>query len=221
MRSISAVVTLIVGVAVLAAPRPAVAETAEQRTAETVETVEAAETAEVVPKEVYGMENSMPTSTPSALQRSYQLRERVNRVGMWTLGGWAVANFILGGSLYFIDPAHQAFHEMNVFWNTVNAGLAVSALISSYRSNAPETLAAEIRAQHRLEKTLLVNAGLDVGYIMTGFFLRQYAENVAEPRFAGWGSSLILQGGFLFVFDVVLAAIHGRNRAYEDAVPAQ
>jgi hypothetical protein len=173
--------------------------------------------------EVLAMEQTEPamSTSTSVIERSYHTRERVNRLGMWTLGGWALANFLFGGVLYFTDPGRQAFHEMNVFWNTVNAGLATSALISSYRGSAPASLAAEIRAQHRLEKTLLVNAGLDVGYIMTGFFLRQYAANVGEPRFAGWGSSLILQGGFLLVFDIVLAAIHSRNRAYEDAFTAE
>ncbi|MFW5728036.1 MAG: DUF6992 family protein [Spirochaetota bacterium] len=60
---------------------------------------------------------------------------------------------------------------------------------------------------------------LPVGYVMAGFFLREYAETQEEPRFAGWGNSLILQGSFLFAFDVVPAVILSRNRVYERALP--
>jgi hypothetical protein len=161
-----------------------------------------------------------PSQAPSdAIDESFGRRERINRIGMWTLGGWAVANGVVSGIMYFTGPGDQAFHEMNVMWNTVNLGLAASALISGMNAEAPETLAEDIEAQHRLEKTLLFNAGLDVGYVMAGLFLRQYAETSGEPRYAGWGTSLIVQGSFLFAFDVVLAVLQSRNRAYEAAVP--
>jgi hypothetical protein len=142
----------------------------------------------------------------------------MSRIGMWTLGGWAVANGVVSGIMYFTGPGDRAFHEMNVMWNTVNLGLAASALISGINAEPPASLAEEIRAQHRLEKTLLINAGLDVGYVMAGFFLRQYAETSGEPRYSGWGTSLVLQGSFLFAFDVVLAVLQSRNRAYEAAL---
>lgn len=193
-RSRSAVIAALVVVSIagaLAAPAPLSAAT---------ETTDTADVAEVI-------------------AASYETRERVNRIGMWTLGGWAVANGLAGGIMYFTGPGDQAFHEMNVMWNSVNLGLAASALISGARSTAPASLAEEIGAQHRLEKTLLVNAGLDVGYVMAGFFLREYAKTRGEPRFAGWGNSLILQGSFLFAFDVVLAVIHSGNRIYERALP--
>lgn len=154
-----------------------------------------------------------------AVSRSYQTRERINTIGMWTLGGWAVANGLVSGIMYFTGPGNQGFHEMNVMWNTVNLGIAASALISARNARAPESLAEDITAQHSLEKTLLFNAGLDVGYMAAGFFLREYGARRDEPRYTGWGNSLILQGGFLFAFDVVLAVIQSRNRAYEDALP--
>ena len=155
-----------------------------------------------------------------AIAESFETRERINRMGMWTLGGWAVANSVVSGIMYFTGPGDRAFHEMNVMWNTVNLGLAASALISGINAEPPASVAEDIRAQHRLEKTLLLNAGLDTGYVMVGFFLRQYAKTSGEPRYSGWGTSLILQGGFLFAFDVVLAVLQSRNRAYEAALPS-
>jgi hypothetical protein len=165
-------------------------------------------------------ETAAPAKPAEAIAESFEARERITRTGMWTLGGWAVANSVVSGIMYFTGPGDRAFHEMNVMWNTVNLGLAASALISGINAEPPASVAEDIRAQHRLEKTLLLNAGLDTGYVMVGFFLRQYAKTSGEPRYSGWGTSLILQGGFLFAFDVVLAVLQSRNRAYEAALPA-
>lgn len=57
-----------------------------------------------------------------------------------------------------------------------------------------------------MEKTLLFNGGLDVGYMAAGFYLREKAKNSTKyhDMFKGYGSALILQGAFLFVFDLSL-----------------
>ena len=54
-----------------------------------------------------------------------------------------------------------------------------------------------------MEKILLFNAGLDIGYIGAGFYLAERSKStVNKPnRLKGFGQSLILQGSFLLVFD--------------------
>jgi len=60
---------------------------------------------------------------------------------------------------------------------------------------------------------LLLNVGLDVDFIATGFFLLERAKNVRRvpKRLSGFGKSLIMQGGFLLLFDVSMVLAHQIN----------
>ncbi|MCB0846751.1 MAG: hypothetical protein KDE26_26060, partial [Bacteroidetes bacterium] len=73
-----------------------------------------------------------------------------------------------------------------------------------------------VKAQNQIEKILLFNAGLDLAYIASGAYLIERSKtNPANAgraeQFNGYGQSLILQGGFLFVFDLTAFLIHQRN----------
>jgi len=146
---------------------------------------------------------------------------------MTILGSWAAANLIAGttGALVSDDPQMAGFWEMNALWNTVNLGLAGGTLIAENRrmaaAGSPDaagraefTLPAYREASHRLEKTLLFNAGLDIGYMTLGGWLWERggrgeglpSAGVGAARLTGWGQALVLQGAFLFIFDVVLAS---------------
>jgi hypothetical protein len=58
-----------------------------------------------------------------------------------------------------------------------------------------------------LERTLIFNSGLDIAYIATGLYLRERGKNelnlTRSEQFQGFGKSLMLQGGFLLVFDAL------------------
>lgn len=150
---------------------------------------------------------------------SWATRNRINRVGMGVLGGWSAANLGLSTALLLTEEGNRGFHEMNAAWSGVNLLLAGGALLATSRSERPESLADEISAQHRLEKLLLINAGLDVGYVGVGALMTLLGQEQDDSRLQGWGSAVMLQGGFLLVFDVVLAIIQSGNRRYEDALP--
>ncbi len=63
-----------------------------------------------------------------------------------------------------------------------------------------------------IQSFLLLNAGLDVAYIATGFYLKERSKNSSSSeRLRGYGNSLLLQGGFLLAFDVALYFIHQSN----------
>jgi hypothetical protein len=134
---------------------------------------------------------------------------------MHVLGGWAVANIGVGVPLYVTtDHEMRRFHEMNTAWNLVNLGIATAGLVGTRRASPSETLADALAAQRKIESALLLNIGLDVGYIAAGWALLERSQrSVPESdRWAGYGSSLILQGGFLLLFDLGFYAFQRRNR---------
>lgn len=55
-------------------------------------------------------------------------------------------------------------------------------------------------------KKYLINGGLDLLYIGTGFALKNIttSKEKTKHQLTGYGNSLILQGGFLLVFDAVM-----------------
>jgi hypothetical protein len=134
--------------------------------------------------------------------------ERLSRTrrAMWVLGGWAVANMAIGGiGIGRSSGVTRSFHTMNVGWNVVNLGLAGSGLWTAYHTDPGAfDLWQTIEAQQRLQRILLFNAGLDIGYVATGAWMLERAKTDAgrADRWKGFGRSLLLQGAFLFVFDV-------------------
>jgi hypothetical protein len=149
-------------------------------------------------------------------------RQRVQRIGMIILAGWAGLNIVGGTTLYFLDEANRYFHQMNAIWNVVNAALATGGILGSRKDLSDWSLTRSIEAQHNLEKVYVLNAGLDLGYIMGGLFLAQLGDDypARAVRFEGWGASIAVQGAFLMVFDAVMFLVHRRNRGYRTLVPS-
>lgn len=129
------------------------------------------------------------------------------RVSMLVLGGWAVGNIAVGATLGSQRSGEDKyFHYMNAGWNLVNLGLATAGYFTAVNSDpAALDLYASINEQHRMQKIFLFNAGLDVGYMAGGLYLMERAKNTENKpeRLRGFGKSIILQGGFLFAFDLV------------------
>jgi hypothetical protein len=154
---------------------------------------------------------SLPQESLDSLNIS---RNTINRAGMLTLGTWAIGN-IASGLFLRANTKGDAkyFHEMNAAWNVINLGLATAGYIGSLNLDIGLSLSETLSEQASIEKILLFNAGLDVGYVMAGFYLRERSKNVQNnrERLSGYGKSLILQGAFLFGFDVVMYLLHGQN----------
>jgi hypothetical protein len=134
----------------------------------------------------------------------------MQKVGMVTLGSWAATNFAVSGYLMTKSSGTSYyFHQMNVFWNTVNMALAVSGYLGAENAVLLNSSSSVLMEYNKLSKILLVNAGLDVAYMAAGLYLRERSRNVSKHalRLKGYGNSVILQGGFLLVFDAVLATI--------------
>ena len=141
-------------------------------------------------------------------------RNQVNKFAMITLGSWALGNMAVNGALYRSGARDQKyFYQMNIAWNAVNLAIAGLGLYKALNPETTLTLFASMREQANTEKFLLFNAGLDVGYMMTGMYLIEKSKNSAKHmhRLKGYGKSLILQGGFLFLFDLTVYFIHAGN----------
>ena len=145
-----------------------------------------------------------------------QERLEINRRGMMVLGSWAAGNMVFSGWQYTQTTGQtRYFHQMNVLWNVVNAGIAGLGYYQSVHGATDLGLIESMNEQGRIEKILLFNAGLDVAYITSGVLMKQYAKVKTEKydQFTGWGNSLILQGGFLFIFDIVMHQLHVNHKA--------
>lgn len=143
---------------------------------------------------------------------SFYLKSKSNsNTGMYVLGSWALLNMATGAwGMSTQSGSAKYFYQMNLFWNTVNLGIAGVALVSGYLSDPTSLSPQQMIDKHLLtEKVLLVNAGLDVLYMAGGaFMLGKSKSSVKRPELLkGYGQSLLLQGGFLLVFDLVLYSI--------------
>ena len=140
---------------------------------------------------------------------------------MFVLGGWAVANIGLGLAMRTqTSGAEKQFWTMNAGWNGVNIALAGFGLYGAYTGATDLSLAETTTELHSIQKVLLFNAGLDVGYMATGMWLRERGKRPVKhaDRWTGWGNALLIQGGFLLAFDLIMAWRHGHNGQALNAV---
>ncbi len=141
----------------------------------------------------------------------------MNNIGMAVLGGWALANISIGAYGWSQYSGQESyFHQMNLFWNTVNLTIAGFALYSNLTSDYTQLSGDELlHMQEKTQRLFLINGAIDVGYVATGFFLKylapKYPKN--EMRLKGYGNSVIFQGSFLFVFDLLMYGLHRNFRA--------
>ena len=141
-----------------------------------------------------------------------QSRLQINKQSLSILGAWAVGNIAFSTLQYNrTKDSRKHFHEMNIGWNTINLLLAGTGIWTAMHTDpANFDLAQTLKAHHSIKSLLIFNAGLDIGYMATGLFLleRGRRPEANALRWKGWGQSLILQGGFLFVFDLLFFTAH-------------
>jgi hypothetical protein len=141
-------------------------------------------------------------------------RVRMQKNAMIVLGSWSAANLVVSGiATDTRDKEARYFHQMNVMWGGINLAIAGLGYWGAGREKIDNpTLASVLKHQNKTEKTFLLNAGLDVLYVGGGILMKATSDNQKIPeRFEGYGNSIILQGGFLLVFDAINYAIHRKH----------
>ena len=159
--------------------------------------------------------NSLPKTNLASFAAA---RTRLDQRALAVLGGWAAGNLLVSGiATGQTDGSAHYFHQMNVGWGAVNLALAGTGYLAARRAArqpAPDR-AGNVHAQLRTENLYLFNAGLDVAYLATGLYLLEKGRNPtaagSSDRWRGYGHSLLLQGGFLLLFDGFQYASHHRH----------
>ncbi|MBE0674497.1 MAG: hypothetical protein IH591_07545 [Bacteroidales bacterium] len=154
------------------------------------------------------------TASVSAQQSTsgiYSESLAITRTGLFVLGGWSVANIAAGTYGWAArDGQAKYFSQMNLFWNVINLSIAGIGLYGNYNTDISRLLPGEMVSEMmKTEKIFLINAGTDVIYMGAGMLLRHYSGRSTNRHdmLKGYGNSVILQGAFLFVFDLVMYGI--------------
>ncbi len=142
-------------------------------------------------------------------------RLKSTKNGLVVLGSWATANIAINPFLADRSTGSQRyFHEMNIYWNIVNLGISGLGILKISKTKPSEfDLSSTMREQIKLEKSLLFNSGLDLAYIATGLYMIERSRNAGgdDDRLKGFGRSLVLQGSFLFLFDLTFYISQNRR----------
>jgi hypothetical protein len=123
---------------------------------------------------------------------------------------WSGFSMAVGLGLQLAGPFWRGVGAQAVGWGLIDAGIAWFGRWSARRRQArlPDPLAAVpvVKETRNLRRLLWLNAGLDVGYMLAGWWLAR-TRGVTQPAWRGHGWGIIIQGGFLFLFDLYHALI--------------
>jgi len=141
--------------------------------------------------------------------------ERINitRNYMTALGAWGLVNVVQGSisATNTVGPEHY-FHQMSAYFNAVNVGIAAVGFLGIKKQLLKtNTLTSEIREQQKIQKILLINSALDVGYFGIGLLMRNSGIKNQNAKIQGYGGSIMLQGAFLLAYDLLQFGAHRKN----------
>lgn len=147
-----------------------------------------------------------------ALSEFNQTRLDYNRQGMMILGSWAIGNMVWGGIGASQSTGEtRAFHQMNLYWNSVNLLIAGFGYWQATKETPGTDFWATMEAQHGIEKILLLNGALDLAYMAGGLYMKERGLRKDNVQLIGFGKSIILQGAFLLAFDGVMYGFHNAH----------
>ena len=125
----------------------------------------------------------------------------ITRLAMWALFSIGAGLFMSRARSLEVQGAGKQF----VGWGMVNAVIAAAGRIFGRRQRQ-HTAGSDLeivaqRETRSLSRLLWVNAGLDIFYVLGGALLMG-TRGRRDKSWRGQGFGIILQGGFLFFFDV-------------------
>lgn len=107
------------------------------------------------------------------------------------------------------DPLWRGIGAQSVGWGAIDALIALGGDVGTRGKIAaldnPGEAAVQEKEKSFLRTVLLINAALDVVYVLGGAWVARRDKGDGVLR--GHGVGIILQGGFLFVFDVLHALL--------------
>lgn len=155
------------------------------------------------------------TGDPLAIARA---RLAGGRAHLWRNLVWGATSLVGGGALALASdrdqhPTRWAFGVQSAVWGGIDVGIGVTGLVILAGPPSERGLAAVIDKERLFHDALLLNMGLDVGYIGLGatlwFAASRGADGADELR--GHGQAIMVQGAALLSFEV-LAWLSSRRR---------
>lgn len=108
-------------------------------------------------------------------------------------------------TVFSADPLLRGLAIQFLAWGAIDGAIAVLGARVSARKRAeikePERGEVEEKEARWLSRVLWVNTGLDVLYVIGGFWLMQ-TWGMDNSLWRGHGIGIVIQGGFLFFFDL-------------------
>ena len=110
--------------------------------------------------------------------------------------------------------SNDYFYQMNFNWNIFNAGIVGMSHFLVYKDQRkPWNIQELLMKKKKAEKSIIINMGLDIAYMLSGLLIKQSDRNLSFNE--GYGNSLILQGGYLFIYDAIfLRRLKKLNKKY-------
>lgn len=142
------------------------------------------------------------------------------RAHLWRVGAWGAANAAMGTALVLLadreaQPGRRAFGVQSAAWGIINVGIATVGLATG-GDGTTEVWADALGSENGYADVLLVNLGLNVGYMAVGTtLLAVSSQGVSNPdAWRGHGSAILVQGLGLLVLDGI-AYLGSRTRLSE------
>lgn len=123
---------------------------------------------------------------------------------------WSLASMLVGVLLQrHRDPVWKGIGAQSVGWGAIDALIALFGGIGTQNKIAdlPNPGDAEVQAKEKsnLKMVLWANATLDVFYVLGGLWFMRRDKGDGVKR--GHGLGIVIQGGFLLVFDLLHALL--------------
>jgi hypothetical protein len=152
-----------------------------------------------------------PSGDPDPAAALHHALRRAERSHLLRVGAWGVSNALAGAALALStgrdeDPFRHGLGVQTAGWGLVNTGIAAAGLAFGGRGEPPETAGRALAAESRWGQILVVNLGLNAGYMMAGGALLWAGGQEGVSRgeeLRGHAAAVIVQGLGLFVLDGV------------------
>lgn len=138
------------------------------------------------------------------------LRKHLVILGWWSLlniAGGMVALIFLTGTVYY-------FWMMGMIWGLINFIIVMVILDHTFYRKFRRGAFERFESQRHVEKLMFLNIGIDSAYVFVGLFLREHSFACGvtyADMWLGFGCSVIIQGLFLLIQDILVYRLHRKN----------
>lgn len=147
-----------------------------------------------------GTQGEVHAGLYSALLSMHEQRQQQMQRNKYILLGWGTANMVSGVAL--LGSEYRDFGVMNASWGAINTGIALLALRSARQAgNAAPSHGEMLRDEQQFNRIVALNTGLDVAYMVAGLAMMREGQSSMIRQY---GTSVLVQGAFLFVYDLFL-----------------